>query len=103
LAHHGWAGQGAEQIEVTGKVHAPVRLAGPHATMQIIVDGKVWDVTMAPAARTEGAGLTPQTFAVGDEVTVRGNRNNNPQRLEIKTVRIRAGDRNYDIYPERIR
>lgn len=103
MAHHGWAGQASGQIEVTGKVHAPVRLAGPHATMQLMVDGKVWDVTLAPAARTRGAGLEPETFKVGDEVTVRGNRNSNPQRLEIKTVRVSAGGRNYDVYPDRIR
>ena len=102
-AHHGWAAQGAEQIEVTGKVHKPVRLAGPHATMQVIADGKVWDVTLAPSARTEGAGLTPETFAVGDQVTVRGNRNNDPERFEIKTVRVSSGGRNYDVYPDRIR
>lgn len=103
VAHHGWAGQGSEQIEVTGNVHAPVRLAGPHATMQLMVDGKVWDVTLAPAARTERAGLKPDTFKVGDEVTVRGNRNSNPGRLEIKTVRVSAAGRNYDVYPDRIR
>jgi hypothetical protein len=103
LTHHGWAGQGAEQIRITGKVHQPVRLAGPHATMQVIVDGKVWDVTLAPAARTEGAGLKPETFAIGDTVTVQGNRNSNPERFEIKTVRVSAGSKNYDVYPDRIK
>jgi hypothetical protein len=102
-AHHGWAGQGAEQIRITGKVHQPVRLAGPHATMQVLVDGKVWDVTLAPASRTEGAGLKADTFAVGDTVTVQGNRNNDPDRFEIKTVRVSSGGKNYDVYPDRIK
>ena len=103
LAHHGWAGQGSEQVEISGKVHAPVRLAGPHATMQVMVDDQVWDVTLAPAARTQSAGLAAGTFKVGDPVTVRGNRNNDPKRFEIKTVRVSGNGRNYDVYPDRIR
>jgi hypothetical protein len=103
LAHHGWSGQGAEQIEVSGKVHKPVSLTNPHASMQIISDGQVWDVTLAPPARTEGAGLTAKSLAVGDAVTVRGNRNSDPKRFEIKTVRVTSGGRNYDVYPDRIK
>jgi len=103
LAHHGWSGQSATQIEVSGKVLKPVSLAGPHATMQINADGQVWDVTLAPPARTESAGLTPKALAVGDTVTVRGNRNSDPKRFEIKTVRVTSAGKNYDIYPDRIR
>lgn len=103
LAHHGWAGQGAEQIEVTGTVHRPVNLAGPHATMQIMSNGQVWDVTLAGAAPTERAGLKPDTLPVGTQVTVRGNRNSDLKRHEIKTVRVTAGGRNYDVYPDRIK
>jgi hypothetical protein len=101
-AHHGWAGQGSEQIEVSGKVHKPVDVSGPHATMQIISNGQVWDITLAPASRTVSAGLTPNSLAVGDTVTVRGNRNSDPNRFEIKTVRVTSGGRNYDVYPDRI-
>jgi len=103
LAHHGWGGQADKQIEVSGKVHRPVSLAGPHASLQIIADGQVWDVTLAPAARTESAGLTPKALAMGDPVTVRGNRNNDPKRFEIKTVRVSSAGRNYDVYPDRIK
>lgn len=103
LAHHGWAGQGGEQIEVSGEVHKPVNLVNPHASLQVMVDGQLWDVTLAPPSRTEGAGLTPKTLAVGDQVTVRGNRNTDPKRHEIKAVRVSSGGRNYDLYPERLR
>jgi hypothetical protein len=104
LAHHGWSGQGDTQIEVSGKVHKPVSLAGPHATMQIIAEGgQVWDVTLAPPARTENAGLTPKSLAVGDAVTVRGNRNSDPKRFEIKTVRVTSAGKKFDIYPDRIK
>ena len=51
-AHHGWAGNSDEELELTGTVQKGVSLAGPHATMKILAKGQVWDVTLAPAART---------------------------------------------------
>ena len=102
-AHHGWSGQSDTQSRVTGKVQKPVNLDGPHATLQIVAEGQVWDVTLAPAARTQGAGLTPSTLKVGDEVTILGNRNSDPKRFEMKTVRVTAGGKNYDVYPDRIK
>lgn len=103
LAHHGWAGQGEEQIQVTGTVHKPVDLSGPHATMQIMSNGQVWDITLAGAAPTQRAGLKPDTLPVGTPVTVRGNRNSDLKRYEIKTVRVSSGGRNYDVYPDRLK
>ena len=103
LAHHGWSGQSATQSQVTGKVQKPVNLNGPHATMQIVAEGQVWDVTLAPPARTQAAGLTPTTLKVGDTVTILGNRSSDPKRFEMKTVRVTANGRNYDVYPDRIR
>lgn len=102
-AHHGWSGQGGEQMEVKGTVHKPVSLTNPHASMQVMVEGQVWDITLAPASRSEGAGLTSKTFAAGDAVTVRGNRSTDAKRNEIKAVRVSAAGRNYDLYPERLR
>lgn len=103
LAHHGWSGQSTTQSRVTGTVTKPVSLSGPHATMEIVADGQVWNVTLAPAARTQSAGLTPATLKVGDTVTIVGNRNTDPKRFEMKTVRVTAGGRHYDVYPDRIR
>jgi hypothetical protein len=102
-AHHGWAGQSNEQRQISGTVHKAVDLVNPHATLESISDGKVWQVTLAPASRTRSAGLTPETLAVGDAITVRGNRNNDPERFEIKGVRVSSGGRNDDLYPERLR
>ena len=65
-AHHGWAGQGQDQFELTGKLHTDVSLLGPHGSMQIVDDkGQVWDITLAPAARTERAGLKPGVIPKG--------------------------------------
>jgi hypothetical protein len=57
-AHHGWSGQGTETFELSGTVHTAVSLAGPHATMRVQdKNGQIWDLTLAPPARTERAGL----------------------------------------------
>jgi hypothetical protein len=102
-AHHGWAGQQQEQSEITGKLKTDVSLAGAHGSMQIVDDkGQTWDVTLAPAARTERAGLKPGVIPMGATVTIRGNRNSDPQRFEMKTVRVTYDGKNYDVYPDRI-
>ena len=74
-AHHGWAGNSDEEFELTGTVETGVSLAGPHATMKVRADGKVWDITLAPPARTERAGLKEGIIPVGATVTVQGHRN----------------------------
>lgn len=102
-AHHGWGGQQQEQFELTGKLQTDVSLAGAHGSMQIVDDkGQVWDIMLAPAARTERAGLKPGVIPMGATVTIRGNRNSDMQRFEVKTVRVTHGGTNYDVYPDRI-
>lgn len=103
FTHHGWSGQSRELSQVTGTVQKPVSLDGPHATLQVLADGQVWHITLAPPARTQSAGLTPTTLKVGDTVTLTGNRSSDPKRFEMKTVRVSANGRNYDVYPDRIR
>ena len=100
-AHHGWAGNQPEQFELTGTVETPVSLAGPHATMKIRADGQLWDITLAPPARTERAGLKPATLPVGAQVTVSGHRNSDPKRFEIKTERVTYKGTLYNVYPDR--
>lgn len=102
-AHHGWGGQQQEQFELTGKLQTDVSLAGAHGSMQIVdANGQVWDITLAPAARTERAGLKPGVIPLGATVTIRGNRNSDMKRFEVKTVRVTHDGKNYDVYPDRI-
>jgi hypothetical protein len=102
-AHHGWSGQGQAQFELSGKVQEAVSLAGPHATMKIVdADGKVWDLTLAPPARTSRAGLTEGVIPVGADVTISGHRNSDPNRYEVKTERVTHSGKNYDVYPDRL-
>jgi hypothetical protein len=101
VSHHGWAGQGDEQFQLSGIIEQPVSLAGPHATMKVRADGQVWDITLAPPARTQSAGLTPEALKKGDQVTVSGHRAKDMKRFEIKTERVTAGGKTYNVYPDR--
>jgi hypothetical protein len=103
LAHHGWAGQGAETFTLKGTVQQTVSLAGPHATMQLKDSaGQVWDLTLAPPPRTERAGLKEDTIPVGAEVTILGKRNLDPKKFEVKTERVTWNGKNFDVYPDRL-
>ena len=100
-AHHGWAGNADEEFELTGTVQTGVSLAGPHATMKLLADGKVWDLTLAPPARTERAGLKEGTIPVGATVTIHGHRNKDANRFEVKTERVMWNGHTYNVYPDR--
>ncbi|PWT98444.1 MAG: hypothetical protein C5B51_29340 [Terriglobia bacterium] len=101
-AHHGWAGNQDEEFELTGTVQHGVSLAGPHATMKLrAADGKVWDLTLAPPARTQASGLKEGIIPVGATVTIHGHRNRDANRLEVKTERVTWNGRTFDVYPDR--
>lgn len=100
LAHHGWSGNTAGEIELTGTVVTGVSLAGAHGAMQIEdADGHVWDITLAPGPRTNRAGLKEDVIPVGAEVTVFGERNEDPNVFEAKVRRVVWEDRVFDVYP----
>jgi hypothetical protein len=102
VAHHGWAGNFDQEFELTAVVESGVSLAGPHATMKVRdADGKVWDITMAPPARTQRAGLREGTIPVGAKVTIHGHRNRDLKRLEIKTERVTWNGQTFNVYPDR--
>jgi Family of unknown function (DUF6152) len=99
--HHGWGGYEDRDFEITGTVETPVSTAGPHASLTIKVDGKIWNVVLAPPPRTERAGLKADTIPVGAQVTAYGHRHRDAKTLEIKTERLRWKDRLFNVYPDR--
>ena len=100
LAHHGWSGNRAGDVEVSGTVVTGVSLAGAHGTMQIEdADGNIWDITLAPGPRTHRAGLREGLIPVGAKVTVFGERNEDPKVFEAKVRRVVWEDRVFDVYP----
>jgi len=99
--HHGWAGNADEEFQLTGTVESGVSLAGPHATMKIRADGKVWDLTLAPPAATTRAGLKEGVIPVGATVSINGHRNRDPKRFEVKTERVTWNGQTFNVYPDR--
>ena len=99
-AHHGWGGNSDQETEMTGTLEVPVSLAGPHATMKLRVNGQVWDITMAPSARTERAGLKEGVIPLGATVTVLGHRNKTANRFEMKTEKVTWNNRVFAVYPD---
>jgi uncharacterized protein DUF6152 len=100
-AHHGWGGNVDETSDLTGVVVQSVSLSGPHATMKIRVGDQAWDMTLAPPAATERAGLKEGMIPVGATVTVHGNRNRDPKKFEMKCTRVTWNGKTYDVYPGR--
>lgn len=99
-AHHGWSGNTAGEIEVTGVVETGVSLSGPHGTMQIRDDeGQLWNITLAPGPRTHRAGLRESTVPVGETVTVQGQRNEDMGTYEAKVRRVIWKGKEFDVYP----
>jgi hypothetical protein len=101
FAHHGWGGQEEAVTTLSGTVVQGVSMAGPHATMKMKVGNDVWDLTLAPPPRAERAGLKEGLIPVGAPITVRGNRNLDHARHEMKTVYIKQGSTEYHVYPDR--
>jgi Family of unknown function (DUF6152) len=101
-AHHGWGGNLDEEFEITGAVVTPFIFAGPHVMIKIRdSEGHVWDVTLAPPARTARAGLKEGIIPVGATVMIHGHRNRDPKRFEIKTERVTWNGRLFNVYPDR--
>jgi len=101
FAHHGWGGYSTAEFEISGAVSTPVSLAGPHASLKITANGQVWDVVLAPPARTARAGLKEGIIPMGATVTAHGHRHQDPKRFEIKTERLTWNNRTFDVYPDR--
>jgi len=101
-AHHGWGGNADQETTLTGTLAAPVSLAGPHGTFKLkTADGQVWDITLAPPARTAGAGLKEGVIPIGATVTVRGHRNKTTNRFEMKTEHVTWNNRTFEVYADR--
>ena len=69
--------------------------------MKISADGKIWDITLAPPARTAQAGLKEGVIPEGAKVLIHGHRNRDANRFEIKSERVTWDDRTFNVYPDR--
>ena len=78
-------------------------LGGPHGLVRVRDgQGRVWDVVLGPPRNQSRAGLTEAELPAGAAVVASGHRHLDPNRLEMKTERLRVGQRVFDIYPDRL-
>lgn len=102
-AHHGWSWAEGEQTELRGTIRE-VYIGQPHPTLRVETPGDgVWIVELANPRQTVRAGFTAASARAGDPVVALGNRSRAQGERRMKAVRIRVGERTYDLYPERIR
>jgi hypothetical protein len=95
----GWGGNEEKDTTLTGVVETPVSLAGPHATMKVRVDGKLWDVTLArrPAPKRQASRRASSRRRNGH---ARGRKEQDAGKLEIKTKRVTWNNKLFNVYPE---
>ena len=99
LAHHGWGGNEDKDTQLSGTVTTGVSLSGPHATMKIKdAQGQIWDLTLAPPYASQQAGLKEGLFPIGAMVTIKGHRNKDPKKFEMKTERVTYNGKAYNVY-----
>ena len=101
LAHHGWAWTTDDSFTLEGTV-TEVYFGNPHPVVHIeAADGVVWEVELAPPARSAAAGFTETTAEIGDSITAVGNRSQDPDEPHMKAVRLIVDGVTYDVYPDR--
>jgi hypothetical protein len=101
--HHGWSWAEDGQIELRGTVRE-VYIGQPHPTLRVETpDDGVWVVELANPRQTARAGFSAASARAGDPVVAYGPRSAARGERRMKAVRVRVGDRTYDLYPARIR
>jgi hypothetical protein len=71
-AHHGWSSYDASKtLTITAPLKS-VSWRNPHGSARVIWQDKEWNVVLAPVARMEARGLTPDMLTAGTPVTLVG-------------------------------
>jgi hypothetical protein len=102
FAHHGWSWAEEDQTHLSGTIEA-ISMSPPHPTLRVKAPDGVWQVDLGNPNQTERSGFTAESAKVGDEIRVLGNRSLDKTRKHMKAVRITVGERQFDMYPERIK
>lgn len=99
-AHHGWAWTTGENIELTGVITG-TNLGNPHGEITIKVAETEWTAEVGQPWRNERAGLKKGDLAEGVEVTLIGEPSADSSEKLMKVERLKIGDKNYVLYPDR--
>ena len=72
FAHHGWSEYDEKRPLTVRGIVKSATYTNPHGTMRFEVDGKLWDVVLAPVSRMQARGLTEAMLAAGTQAQVVG-------------------------------
>jgi len=97
LAHHGWGWTLSETFILSGEV-VSVYLGNPHAHLQVMNEQGLWEIDLAPPARTRAAGFVEGKAEVGNSVILIGNRSANMNQLAMKAKRVTVNGVSYNVY-----
>lgn len=100
LGHHGWRWTEDGNFELVGLIQA-AQLGNPHGVLTIDAEGEIWMVEVGQPWRNERAGLKDEMFAVGTEVTISGQRSEDPEQKLMKAERVTIDGQLYNLYPNR--
>ena len=102
LAHHGWSWAEEEQTELKGTIES-ISMSPPHPVLKVKAQDGVWQVDLGNPNQTERSGFRADSAKAGDSIVVLGNRSLEKGKKHMKAVRITVDDRQFDMYPERIK
>jgi hypothetical protein len=72
LAHHGWGSYDAQNpITLTGPIKK-LEFINPHVHVDMVVNGKGWELTFAPPFRMQARGAVQELLPVGKTITAFG-------------------------------
>lgn len=100
MAHHGWRWTADGNFELVGLIKT-VNLGNPHGVLTVDAEGEIWIVEVGQPWRNERAGLTDEMFAIGREITVSGQRAEDPAEKLMKAERVYFDGKLFNLYPDR--
>lgn len=89
VAHHGWASYDQNTTLTFDGTVTESTYGNPHGIANLEVDGKTWQVVLAPPSRMKARGLTEQMLEAGTEARVVGyphRENESEMRAERITI-----------------
>jgi hypothetical protein len=102
FAHHGWSWAEEEQTQLRGIIES-VSMSPPHPVLKVKAADGTWQVDLGNPSQTERSGFTAESAKAGDKIVVLGNRSLEKDKKHMKAVRITVRERQFDMYPERIK
>jgi hypothetical protein len=95
LAHHGWTGYQEKETQLTGTITS-ASYENPHGQVDLSVDGKRWQIVLAPPSRMQARGLDRGMLKVGSQATVVGYIHKTTP-TELRAERITIGGKTTEL------